>query len=474
MSDKLKLLALLLFSCAYVDAQPVESSKQRFDAIQVYRDLKDDKLFYYAPGDLKLGMDRDGKPRFQLLQMRYTGSSAYGDNGEKRFLNIVQFSVTMEQAGADALKEVKKQLGSPPVDLRPLPVRTVDAFLVAPIGEGNERGNYKKIGKDGSFQAEGISGVSDKSGFWTERTFTLKLENHEAQLLWEQVAAGQLALSFAYSVYADMFSAGKGDMAVKQNGDRALDFESSNKDILTADTTLVTQLVKADAFPINVDVRKWPELLKKIDINEGLPPAYAALEVRCFDFANDLRPDLSVKGIDIAATGVGGSEVTIPTQKFLRSEPDLFAKQIRFPYAVRLTQPYRYRIVEYTVDGEKIVSEWKTAHSWTSHLDITTPQTNSAFEKREVDIELRNSIFSDSIMAKVDIVLVYTFRGKEQRVLVEYDDHEDIPIKQVILRCDKDSRVLYEVNWTLADGSQRSTSGNYVPEDNYLYLIIPD
>lgn len=465
---------MLLFNFSSGDAQPVAISRKTVGNVEVYRDLKNRNLFYYAPGDLKLALEADGKPRFQLLEMRYTGSSAYGDNGEKRFVNVVQFSVTMQPVSAAALQLVKQQLNQTSTDLRPLPVRNIDAFLVAPIGEGKDGSAYKKIGKDGTFQAEGKEGASGKSGFWTERTFTLKLENHEAQLLWDQVLTGRLALSLGYAFYADMVQGGKGDLEITGDSTLANNFEKATEDLLTVDTLAVTQLIKADAFPIRVDVAKWPGVLKKIDINEGVPPGYAALEVRCFDFTNELRPDLAVKGIDISATGVGGQTVTLPTQKFLRSEPDLYAKQIRFPYAVKLTQPYRYRIVEYTADGGKQISEWKTANSWTSHMDITTPEKENAFLKKEIDVEVPLTEFAEKGVAEVVVGVQYTLAGKPYHTLLTYKGDEEIPIKAVTFKCDKGASITYEVRWSFDDATARTTARHDLPEDNYLYLMIPE
>ena len=465
---------ILLFNFSPGDAQPVTSSKQTLENIEVYRDLKNRNLFYYAPGDLKLALEADDKPRFQLVEMRYTGSSAYGDNGEKRFMNVVQFSVAMQQVSAATLQLVKQQLNQTLTDLRPLPVRNIDAFLVAPIGEGKDGSAYKKIGKDGTFQAEGKEGASGKNGFWTERTFTLKLENHEAQLLWDQVLTGKLALSLGYAFYADMVQGGKGDLEITGDSTLAHNFETATEDLLTMDTLAVTQLIKADAFAIHVDVAKWPGVLKKIDINEGVPPGYAALEVRCFDFTNDLRPDLAVKGIDISAMGVGGQTVTLPTQKFLRSEPDLYAKQIRFPYAVKLTQPYRYRIIEYTVDGSKQISEWKTANSWTSHMDITTPEKENAFLKKDIDVEVPLQEFAEKGVTEVSVSVNYTLAGKAYNTALKYKRDEEIPIKALTFKCDKGASVTYEVRWTFDDEKTRTTERNNVSEDNYLYLMIPE
>ena len=468
------LLLIIGFWSSSGNAQPVASSKQTIENVEVYGDLKNSNLFYYAPGELKLALEGDGKPKFQLLEMRYTGSSAYGDNGDKRFMNVVQFSVTMEQVTAKQLRSVREHLNPGSPDLRPLPVRSIEAFLVAPVGEGQEGSAYKKIGKDGSFQAEGKTGASDKYGFWTERTFTLKLENHEAQLLWDQVATGKLALSVGYAFYADIVAGGKADVEI--TGDTALtkNFETATEPFLTMDTLAVTQVIKADAFPVYVDAAKWPGLLKKIDINEGVPPGYAALEVRCFDFANDLRPDLAVKGIDISATGVGGQTVNLPTQKFLRSEPDLYAKQIRFPYAVKLTLPYRYRVIEYTVDGSKQISEWRTANSWASHLDITTPEKENAFLTKEIDIEVQPEDFKGGKVTRMDVYVLYRLDDKLREMKLSFDGEDTLPIKQANLRCDKGTAIMYKCIWTFADDTKRESVEKNVSEDNYLYLIVPD
>lgn len=454
-------------------AQPVASSKQLLGDLEVYRDFKNENLFYYAPGDLALFIEPDDKPKFQLLEMRYTGTLATGDNGEKRFMNVVQFTVSMDPIATGEIKAVKEKLKVNAIDLRPLPIRDMEAFLVAPLVNA-QGGAYKKIGKDGSFQAEGKSGTTNKSGFWTERTFTLKLENHEAQLLWDQVANGQLSLSLGYAFYADMIPAKRGDMNITGDSTLVSEFETENESILTTDTVAVMQLIKADAFPIRIDVKRWPDLLRKIDINEGVPPAYAALEVRCYDFADDLRPDLALKGIDITATGVGGQPVSIPTQKFLRSEPDLYAKQIHFPYAVKLTQPYRYRIVEYTADGSKSTGEWKTINSWTSHLDITTPAKENAFLKKELDIEVPLGDFADKGVDKVDVLLKYKLAGRTYSTIVSYKQEDELPLKQASFKCDKTEPVTYEALWTFADATTKLSRKKNIVDDYYLYLTIPE
>ena len=449
------------------------SSKQEIGSLSIYKDFKDPKLSYYAPGSLKLAYEKDGTPKFQLLEMRYTGTTAYGDRGDKRFMNVVQFTVEMEEVSPADLKAAKQSVGSTPVELRPLPIRDIEAILVTPVGDPDAKSAYKKVGKDGSLQSEGTTGNSDRNGYWTERTFTLKLENHEAQLLWEQVANGQLALSLSYAFYADIIPFTKGDMRVT-GGSSAEVFESENADKLITDTVAVTQIVKADAFPVRIDTHQWPDLMKKIDINEGIPPAYAAFEVRCFDFTEDLRPDLAIKAIDISATGVGGQTVSIPTVKFLRSEPDLFAQQIHFPYAVRMTEPFRYRVVEYTKEGTRNMGEWRTVNDWTSQLDITTLVKENLFTKKEVDIEVPLNEFAARGVKQVSILLKYKFSNKNYSTIITCKPEDALPVRQATIKCDKSDPISYEVVWSFADDTRKSSPGGQVADDNYLYISIPD
>jgi hypothetical protein len=476
MASSTRFIVAVALACTFaslLQAQPVANTKRTLGSLEIYQDFKNRNLFYYAPGNLTLAQEQNGKPRFQLLEMRYTGTAATGNQGEKRFANVVQFTVLMEEASRESLQQTRQQLGGARIDLRPLPIRNVEAFVVAPVGGQQEKSGYRRIGKDGSFQAEDDKGSSGRSSYWTERTFTLKLENHEAQLLWDQVQQDQLSLSLGYAFYADLLPAKTGDVEVKHNGQVSEAFEETVAPLLTTDTLPTSSVVRADAFAIRINTRQWPDALKKIDLNEGVPPAYAALEVRCYDFTEDLRPDLAIKAIDIVATGVGGQIVTLPAQKFLSSEPDLWARQIRFPYAVKLTAPYKYRIVEYTREGAKQVSEWVTAPSWSAHLDITTPAATNAFMRREVDLEVPVQEFEAQGISRADVVVRYTFRKKPTATLVSFKPGDELPLKQATFKCDRGQPVVCAIRWTFSDGKTAMGNNPVVGEDDYLYFDIP-
>ena len=143
-------------------------------------------------------------------------------------------------------------------------------------------------------------------------------------------------------------------------------------------------------------------------------------------------------------------------------------------YAVKLTLPYRYRVVEYTTGGDKLLSPWKVADSWTSHLDITTPATQNSILKKEIDLEVPLVEFPDKGVAKLDIHINYTLGGRPFNTIVSYLPDESLPVKQATFKCDKVGSVTYNLIWTFTDDTIIKTEGDRIAEDNYLYIIVPE
>ena len=322
-------------------------------------------------------------------------------------------------------------------------------------------------------KVDGSSGISSSTGYWTERTFTLNLENHEAQLLWEQVETGKLAISFGYTFYADVLTGGIGEIDASGKKDFVREMEASSSDILGMDTITSTQVIKSNAFPIRVDVNQWPDVLKKIDLNEEVPPAYAALEVKCFDFADDLRPDLALKSIEIHATGVGGSTVRLPSKKFLRTHPDLNTIQVRFPYAVKMNKPLRYKVTEYTLEGTKKEYEWVTRDSWTGIIDITTPMDKNLISKEEIEIEANPTEWETDSIQKVEFVVHYSLNGNVKQLSDEIEYGDPLPIKTLSFKRDLAENINLHVNWYLGNGTNIE---NQILDfnDEYLFLDPPE
>ena len=132
-----------------------------------------------------------------------------------------------------------------------------------------------------------------------------------------------------------------------------------------------TQVARVGATAIRIDAQRWPELFRRVDFNEQAPPGYAVLRLYCYDFKDGLRPELLFKKVDVEATAVGGRTVSLST-KFLRSQPDLYARSLRFELPVLLDRPYRYRVTTAQPDGTLDEGPWTERESWTQILDVTS------------------------------------------------------------------------------------------------------
>lgn len=443
------------------NSQAILSSHQEIDGMHIYSDFKDTNKFYYAPGNLELFLDQDGKPDFKLIEMRYTGTGVTGNQGEKRFMNIVQFRIIMKQHKSSFISEVKEAL-SPKAELRPLPLNQVDASLVAPF-----EGTYKKIG-NGAFDSTGKSGNSSKNKYWTERVFTVRLENHEAQLLWNMVEKGQLAMSLTYAYYADIIN----DKIIDFNSDSdslTSEITETIKEIKSRDSIASPTMIHTDAFSFNIDFEKYPDVLVKKDLNVGIPPAYPALQVVCYDFYNDLRNDLAMKTIEFQATGLSDNIVKLRPMKFLSVNRDLHTLQVRFPFAVNMQKPLRYKIKEYTQDGELIDKGWVTNDSWIGILDITSQEKDLKVGRRNIEIEADITSMKELGIDKYDVVLEYQYLDGWYQSTVSFTNIDDLPLKQISILSNVDQAIEYKIIKT-KDQRRFSTMKRIVAIDDYVYL----
>jgi hypothetical protein len=130
-------------------------------------------------------------------------------------------------------------------------------------------------------------------------------------------------------------------------------------------------VVRAGAVSVTVDAAQAARIVQRIDINDSAPPGYAALDIYCYDFNQGGESPLYEKQIELDAAGIGGTRVRL-TAAFSRAHPDLFARSLRFPVAVRLDKPYRFRVLETARDGTQKTSEWRERSSWAELLDVTT------------------------------------------------------------------------------------------------------
>jgi hypothetical protein len=371
---------LALWSVAFAapaGAVPDLASRRTTGAMMVFADDQRPDLFYYAPLEIRLVAAPDGKPDFSFVEMRYTGSALSRDRGLVLHRSFVTLRVQLPPHSADELARCARSLGvgGRAADLRPLPIRRLEAALIySSIGTSPDTTARALPGGrfQGSREAEGPAGES----YWTERVFTVGVDSLTAQALHATLENGQLSMSLGYAFVADgrlarePWGAVDGPQALSEALGRELSGPSGT-DLARRDSVL-RRVVVAGAIPIRVDARRWPDLLRRVDVDADSRAGFAALEVYCYDFRDNRRPDLYEKQVEVEAESVGGQPVRLQVA-FARAHPDVYSASLRFPVAVKLDRPYHYRVAELRPDGSSTQGNWRAGRDWVGLLDLTTP-----------------------------------------------------------------------------------------------------
>lgn len=397
---------LLLLATSSVAALPDLRSARAAGPLTVYADDRRPALFYYPPGDLALAKSADNKPDLHFLQMRYTGNVSSGDRGTSITRSLLSFRVVMDGPTPAQLRAAKDALTAatrnPRIELRPLPISRVEAVLVyapvasaaaeaapaptptpaAPVEQPSPQTSPTPAPAQslpgGHFEQADAGETADGGSYWTQRIYTLSLDENGSQLLWETFQRGQVAVSIGYAFYSTGIGpdvpreelVGSPELVAELR--RRLAERRASETTGAAGNRTPSYLVRAGASSLAVEAKRWPELFRRVDVNQqDAPPGYAILDLYCYDFNNSLRPTLYEKQVEIEAAGVSGRPVKL-LASFSRSQPDLYARTIRFPVAVRMDRPFRYRVHEVEEDGTTRASSWVERASWTEIIDVTT------------------------------------------------------------------------------------------------------
>ncbi len=359
----------------HMNAQPAVSRMEIINGINIYPDAKNAVVYYYAPGDIVLATDNFGAPLYKFFQIRYSGSAVTGDQGKINYRSILEFTVKqnhLDTKTIDGIVTVLKQRTAK-AELHPMPIKRMEAALVYALDQPSEQKEKATTISGGKFESTNDAGNADE--LWTERMFTLSLDNTSSQLLWSSLENGQVLMSLCYSLYTkgivDSLSLSRltftGNLPTELAGEIS-DFVNASK----KDTTKQTFLIKTSATGLAVDLTHAADRIKKIDINENsIPPDYAVLDIRCYDFNNELRPDLYAKRFEASATGMDGHDVK-QSITFYSTAPDIYYSGLRFKYAVKMDKPLKYRVIEIQNDAAPIYGKWREQKNWNNLIDITT------------------------------------------------------------------------------------------------------
>lgn len=445
-----------------LSAQPEFGSREEIEGIVIFHDKANPLLFYYEPGDLTLDKTANGAPDFRFLDMRYTGTKCYDDIGEKRFKSLLQFGVVMRKIEPETLKLIKKHLkrhGS--IKIKPLPISHINTRLILPV----ENNQYETIDHDGALEAADKSGFSSSKSFWTKRTYTVSLTKHESQLLNKQLKNKLIGLNLNYSYHSNVWF--PNEESISGSRDVKAHFEKDS--VLDKADNIKNKIVKSNTLSIEIDTDKYTEAIKQIDLNEEIPPTYAAVEVKCYDFTENLRPELYMKIIEVEAVSVNNSKPITYEVKFLKKHPSLYTQHINFPYAVNMNLPMRYRVTEIDTNGERKILDWVEKPECSSIIDVTSIHTEQKIVTNVLDVEIDKAYFEDEAIGTIEFQLIYQYHNQTTTQTLVFQSEDEMPIKSIHYKLDKESEIFYTIR-RKTENDEKLISEKKVLLDNYLFI----
>jgi hypothetical protein len=173
--------------------------------------------------------------------------------------------------------------------------------------------------------------------------------------------------------------------------------------------------------------------------------------------------------VEVEGTSVNGQPVMVKS-KFAQKQPDLNAKFIAFPYALRMDKPLRYRTVEVPYDGERYQSPWKVLEKNTNLIDVSTKQNENPVERFCVDVEILPEFMEENGVAEATVHVVYQYENKPavQKAVFKKDD-ENL-FKTVCATAEKAKSVRYFIGKKYADGRVGKGALRALPKDGYILI----
>ena len=119
------------------------------------------------------------------------------------------------------------------------------------------------VDASGSLEAEDKKGYSSSKSYWTHRTYNVKLNKHESQLLKQQLDGNLLGQSLNYSYYSKLWMENE-----EISGSEELVAAFEKYSVLPQQDNLKSRIVLSNTLSTELDTKKYPETFKQLDIYE--------------------------------------------------------------------------------------------------------------------------------------------------------------------------------------------------------------
>jgi len=446
-SNVLIVLGGLLLSCIYTQAQPVNNSKRTVNGITIYSDFKDASVAYYVQGEMKLATNSDGSPKLKIVSLQ----KECGEETGIQLTNVAQVSVELNNYTASAIELLRKTLGK---KLKPLPIERIEAHLLCPAIKGTKWINLGQESKDSSV-------------IWTDQTFTVPMENQEAEVLWTQIKEERLALSFNAYYYAEMLVVKK-TREININGDTSL--ISQLKTIAPkpeVDTIQHTILAKSDAFAVAADLKKYPHILEVDIVSCHTFPKQAAIAISCLDFSRGIRPNLFRKTIQLEAYRPNGKKAIV--EGSFSRDNKVERIYLKFDHLISTRRPLNYTVVEYpNNDYEVPIHHTYKMDEWKGRLDITTRMLENHLSNETFYIEAAPEDWQ-SFVHSVSYQYDYVSNGKAEQLIGSISKEDASFLNTHHIFYDGDTMPRLAIQWLTIKGTIVKKE-EYELEDFYFFV----
>lgn len=302
-------------------AAPDLATYRDIEGVRVYQDHVKKNIWYVSPAALHMALRDDKSPDYGLDVFRYHGRKGTSDQDKFLVHGILSIGISREQPVglSKAIRAALSRAGIRNPRVSTMPVAGADIKLMF---------------------ADQINSWQQKSR-WGGRQLVLPLEPEMTQVLWQAVENGQTLMSLSVSE--------------QLQGLRLVD-----KEWQEAQTSLAWTL------PIDMDMAAHPDKFRKTDLGGRMSHGYTGIDVFCFDFIEELDPDLYAKVVRVAIPTTGREFVEEVT---FRDDGE-YRFRIDFKYAKGMDWPYRVQVVRVMRDGSRQTGDWLLKQG-ESMLDVT-------------------------------------------------------------------------------------------------------
>jgi hypothetical protein len=314
------LLIVLLCASAAL-AAPDLGQFRDIAGVRVYRDHQRPDTWYLTPPPPQLVLRDDGEPDFGFDLYRYLGSQATGDRNAFWVRGILSMNISRDWEPA-VTNRIRHELATDQVKrpkLRSMPIAEADIRLLF--------GDLDASWRQGSR--------------WSGGQLMLPLNAELAEVLWQTAERGQTLISLAVDE--------------QLAGLRRSEKEWQEQRVPSTST-----------LPVTLDMNAFPGHFRRTSLGGRMVRGYTGLDVFCFDFLENLDPQLYAKAVEVAIPTNGRDLV----EELVFREDGIYRGRIDFELSRDLDQPYRYRISRILRDGSRETGPWQEKRGDTL-LDVT-------------------------------------------------------------------------------------------------------